>query len=74
MEEVFSDIEVLENSKIFELSRSYFKDAKYFYEKGDFINAFEAVIISWAYIDALLHLGKVKVSEKVKKYFTIDKE
>ena len=71
MEKVFSNIEIVEDTRLLNLAKSYFADAKYFYEKGDFLNAFEAIVISWAYVDALLHFGKVKVSEELKKFFTI---
>jgi hypothetical protein len=73
MEVVFKNIKLLnENAKrLFELAKSYFKDSKYFYKKGDFIRAFEAVVISWAYIDAGLNMKLLQVDKKVKKFFTI---
>ncbi len=70
MEEVFSEIQILEDSKIFLLAESYFKDSKFFFEKGEYLNAFEAVIISWAYVDSLLHFGKVDLPKELKHLFT----
>lgn len=71
MERVFSEIEVIEDSKVFLLAESYFKDSKFFFEKKEYVNAFEAVIISWAYVDSLLHFNKVKVPDRLKQSFTI---
>ncbi|UCD73452.1 MAG: DUF357 domain-containing protein [Candidatus Bathyarchaeota archaeon] len=71
MEKVFSEIEVLEDSEVFLLAKSYFSDSKFFLEKEEFVNAFEAVVISWTYIDSLLHFGKVKVPDQLKDLFTI---
>ncbi|MCS7123125.1 MAG: DUF357 domain-containing protein [Candidatus Aenigmarchaeota archaeon] len=39
---------------------SYFNDAKYFFSKNDLINAFEAIIICWAYLDCLIKIGMIK--------------
>lgn len=40
---------------------SYFNDSKFFFEKKDFLNAFEAIIICWSYLDCLLKLGLIKI-------------
>jgi len=71
MQKVFENLEILENNEIIDLARRYFEDAKYFFEKENYIKAFEAVVISWAYIDACLHFKKVKIPENLKNYFTV---
>jgi len=71
MQEVFENLEILENNEVIDLAKRYFEDAKYFFEKENYIKAFEAIVISWAYIDACLHFKKVKVPEKFKNYFTV---
>ncbi len=71
MEKVFSEIEILEDSEVLLLAKSYFSDSKFFLEKEEYVNAFEAVVISWAYVDSLLHFGKVKVPDQLKDLFTI---
>jgi len=71
MERVFSEVEVVEDSEVFLLARCYFEDSKTFFGKGEYVNAFEAVVISWAYIDSLLHLGKIRVPSELKCLFTI---
>jgi hypothetical protein len=62
------DVRALE---VYNLVISYFTDAKYFFDKKDFIRAFEAIVICWAYLDACLHFGFLEISEEFKKYFTV---
>jgi len=71
MERVFSEVRVLEESEVFSLAKSYFKDSKFFFKRGEYVNAFEAVTISWAYVDSLLHFNKVEVPDELKNLFTI---
>ena len=73
MEEIFKNLKFLDRNalELYNLAISYFSDSKYFLEKNDLIRAFECITISWAYIDALLHLKLVEIDEKYKKYFTI---
>lgn len=49
---------------------AYWIDAQHFLENKQFIEAFEAAVICWAYIDSGLHLGVFEVKEELKKYFT----
>ena len=70
MEEVFRSLEG-EEGDVLRLARSYFEDSKYFFERGDYLKAFEAAVISWAYVDALLHMGKVKIAKDLLKHFTV---
>jgi len=73
MEEVVKEVELkdIKALEVYNLALSYFSDAKHFFEKEDFVRAFEAVIISWAYLDACLHFGFIEIPEKFKKYFTV---
>lgn len=71
MGEVFSQIELEEKCKVFELALAYYNDAKYFLEKNMLIEAFEAITISWTYIDALLHMNKARIPSTLREYFTI---
>lgn len=74
MDEVFEKIEVSEDSiesqQFLDMSRNYYKDSDYFYGKKDYVRAFEAVVISWAYIDAGIKMGFFKVPDALKSYFT----
>lgn len=73
MENVLKSLKVLkpEGKEIFELINSYFTDAKHFYENKKYLQAFEAAVICWAYVDSGLHLKLFSVNEEVKKFFTI---
>jgi hypothetical protein len=57
--------------ELFDMTLSYFNDAKYFFDKEKYLQAFEAAVIAWAYIDAGLHLGIFSVDEKFSKLFTV---
>ena len=74
IEEVPKNLKILDKNalELYNLAISYFSDSKYFLEKNDLIRAFECITISWAYIDALLHLKLVEIDEKYKKYFTTE--
>jgi hypothetical protein len=50
---------------------SYWIDAQHFLEKKQFLEAFEAAVICWAYVDSGLHLGIFHVGEELKKHFTV---
>jgi len=39
------------------MARSYFNDAKYYYEKGDYVTAFAALNYAHGFIDAGVRLG-----------------
>ncbi len=71
MKDVFNNMEVLrDDNGIIDMARRYLSDAEYFLKKGDELRAVEALAISWAYIDALLRIGIVKVEDK--EFFTIE--
>lgn len=72
MEEVFRKIKVIDSSglRLFNLALSYFYDSKYFLERRDLIRSFEAIVISWAYVDAGLNLKVFEIPEEIKSYFT----
>ena len=54
-------------------AKDYAKDAKFFFEHEKFVEAFEAAIISWAYIDISLKLKLVSVKKEFLKHFTVEK-
>jgi len=39
------------------MARSYFEDAKYYYERGDYVTAFAALNYAHGFIDAGVRLG-----------------
>ena len=75
MEKVFRALSVKDDenklsSEFFDMSSNYFNDSKFFMEKKDYIRAFEAIVISWAYIDAGIKVGLFEVPIDLREYFT----
>ena len=76
MKEVFSKLKVKSKSQskkaggLLEFAKNYYNDGIYFSDKGQFIEAFEAFIISWAYVDIGLKLGLFEVPDEIKRFFT----
>jgi hypothetical protein len=78
MKEVMQTLKVAESKKneeevvvLKKLADSYWIDAQHFLKEKKFLQAFEAAVIVWAYLDAGLHLGAFEVSEEVEKLFTV---
>ena len=75
MIQIFENLTIMkkEDAKHFHsFAKDYFEDGKYFFEKKKYIEAFEAFIIAWAYIDAGMKINFFKVPKQIKKYFTVD--
>lgn len=55
---VMNEIELADpkGNSLLEMARYYFADGKHFLKAGKFLEAFEAAIIVWAYLDAGLHM------------------
>ena len=47
----------------YRMAESYYKDAMYFYENGNFVNAFACVNYAHAWLDAGVRLGVFDVGE-----------
>ncbi len=58
--------------EFFDMSFNYYKDAQFFYEKGDFVRAYEGIVISWSYIDAGLKVGFFGLPNDLLPYFTLE--
>ena len=58
-----------EGKEIIEMVRNYLSDAKYFYDKSDFVNAFAAVNYAHGWLDSGVRLGAFNVKDD--KLFTI---
>ena len=75
IEKVFEKLEIVEKAdknaaEFYDFAKRYFEDGKWFFGKEKFIEAFEAAIIAWAYIDAGLKLGFFSVPKELKGNFT----
>ena len=55
----------------FDMASRYYRDAKYFYEKKDFVNAFAALNYAHGWLDAGARLGIFDV-DKDSTLFTVD--
>jgi hypothetical protein len=73
IDKVLEELEVLDHhgQEILELIESYHTDSKHFFKEKMFLQAFEAAVICWAYVDTGLHLNLFKVPEEMKRIFTI---
>ncbi len=59
--------------ELYKMALAYFNDSKYFFEKKRYVQSFEALIISWAYLDSGLRLGIFELLDSdLLTYFTID--
>jgi len=74
MGEIIKEVKLkdVKATEVYNLALSYFTDAKHFFENEDFVRAFEAIVISWAYLDACLHFGFIEIPEKFKRHFTVE--
>jgi len=74
MEDVMKSLEQKKTSKeakeFYAMAVNYCKDGIYFFDKKDFLRAFEAFIISWGYVDAGLKMKFFAVPSEQKKWFT----
>ena len=70
MQPVFDKIRVRAGEEYYKFAETYFKDSTYFFEKKKYVEAFEAAIIAWSYIDFGIKLGWFEVPKDLKKNFT----
>ncbi len=74
MQEVFKKIIKKSTGRVakdfLSMSKDYFNDSGYFLNKGDMVRSFEAIVISWAYIDAGIKADFFAVPDELKDYFT----
>jgi len=77
MQQVMKSLKVVdgkENNKeaveLKKLAEAYFSDAVHFLHAGKFLEAFEAAVISWAYVDSGLRIGFFLVEPVLLDYFT----
>jgi len=61
---------VKEREDMLDMIKRYISDAKHFFEKEDFVNAFAALNYAHGWLDAGARLGIFDVHDS--KYFTVD--
>ncbi|BBL45580.1 hypothetical protein MJ1_0418 [Nanobdella aerobiophila] len=70
LNKIFSDIRFF-NRNIEDYVRSYYNDFLYFYDRKEYIKAFELENYIWGIIDILLNLKLIEVKEEYKKWFKL---
>jgi len=60
-------------TSLLDFAKNYAKDSEFFLEHEKHVEAFEAAIIAWAYIDIGLKLGLLAVPASLRGDFTVDK-
>ena len=59
--------------ELYDSAIAYYEDSKHFFMQKKYVQSFEALMISWAYIDSGLKLGVFELTDdSMKKYFTND--
>ena len=57
--EVSGEADMDKAGPVIENIRAYISDCRHFLEKGELVNAFEAVIYAWAILETCQHLGVI---------------
>ena len=74
MTEVMKKVKVVSKDKraveFHDFASNYYRDGLYFFKKGQYEEAFEAFIISWAYLDISLKLGFIEAQKDIREVFT----
>ena len=60
-----------EGKELLRVCESYHEDAHGFFKDKKFLQAFEAAVICWAYIDAGIHFGVFHVPAEFSRQFTV---
>lgn len=67
----FKELKINNKNKakeLYELANSYFKDAKYFYQQGRLLEAFELFAYTWGLLDAGARLKLFDPGKAIKHY------
>lgn len=59
--------------ELISFAQNYASDATFFLKRGKNVEAFEAAVIAWAYVDVGIKLGLLTVPAKFMEDFTTDK-
>ena len=72
LEIVFEKVKVKkEGKKVFELANSYFKDMKYFFDKGEYVKVFELENYIWGILDTLANFNLLIIPKEIRKWFKV---
>ncbi len=68
--EGFDESRIEQALDFLDMAERYYKDANFFFSKGDYVNAFAAVNYAHGWLDAGARIGLFKVKDS--KLFTVD--
>ncbi len=72
LEIVFEKVKVKKEGKeVFELAKSYFKDMKYFFDKGEYVKVFELENYIWGILDTLANFNLLIIPKEIRKWFKV---
>ncbi len=73
IDEILGKVNLIKSDgrELLRICESYHEDAHGFLKAQKFLQAFEAAVICWAYIDAGIHLGVFQVPKEFSRLFTI---
>ncbi len=71
-EKGFDERRIKEAKDFLDMAFRYYSDAKHFYIKGDYVNAFAAVNYAHGWLDSGARIGLFKVKDS--KLFTVDED
>jgi hypothetical protein len=60
----------VEGEELISFAKNYASDAEFFLKKSKFVEAFEAAIIAWAYVDIGFKQDLLEVPENLRKNFS----
>jgi hypothetical protein len=74
LEKVFSSIKLKDQkfSEIFHLAQSYYGDMKHFFDKKEYVKAFELQNYVWGMLDSLAVMKAIQVPKELQKWFKTD--
>ena len=61
-----------DHSDVWKLVLSYWEDCKYFYNKHEYIKAFELINYIWGMLDILANLNMLELPNDIKKWFKVE--
>lgn len=73
VDEILKNVQLIkpEGKELLRICESYHEDVHGFLKEQKFLQAFEAAVICWAYIDAGIHLGVFNVPKEFSRQFTV---
>ena len=74
LKEIFAKIKLVDDkfSQTFNLVKSYYEDMNHFFDKKEYVKAFELQNYVWGMLDSLAVMKAIKVPKEMQKWFKAD--